>query len=272
MASLFARRKPARQSSFSAVRRGLARLLVLAGALTPAWPAASQTPVLPVKPFIMTLDSAADSYAGQWARLAYREAFRRMNITVEIVDYTLARRTALIEAGAVDGEGSRIAAYADAHPELIRVEESLIDFTFSIYTASPKLAARRLEDLPANAVVEYRRGVLMCENTLKKLIPAARLSTITSIDQGIKKLQAERTDAYCDLELYVREALHGAEFRGGATVRKLFDIASVPTYPYLAKRHADLAPRLAATLKQMKAEGLLDSYHKQVERQMGWSR
>lgn len=271
MTSSSTRQPRSQHSSKPAARRWLCCLLLI-GVLAPAWPALGQTPATRSKPFIMTRDAAAGSYAALWAGLVYAEAFRRMNIPLEMADYTLARRSVLIEEGAIDGEGSRILAYADAHPELVRVDEVLIDFTFSVYAANPKLSARRLEDLPADAIVEYRRGVLMCENTLKKAIPAERLSNITSTEQGVKKLLAGRTDAYCDIDLYVSEALHLEELKEAGTVRKLFDIAAVPTYPYLAKKHAALAPRLAAALKQMKAEGLLDAYHKQVERQLGWTR
>jgi hypothetical protein len=84
-------------------------------------------------------------------------------------------------------------------------------------------------------------------------------------------LLAGRSDAYCDIDIYVREALNSDELKGATAVRKLFDIASVPTYPYLYRKHADLAPRLAAVLKQMKAEGLLAEYRKQVERESGWA-
>lgn len=252
--------------------RWIPGLLLLISLVAAVSPALSQTPAVPAKSFVMGFDGDPESYLYRWATLVYVEAFKRMGMSVTFAGFTLTRRSALIEEGAIDGEGSRIQAYADAHPELVRVEEALIDFTFSLFSANSKLRAQRPEDLPANAAVEYRRGILMCENTLKKVIPAGRLSTIASTDQGIKKLQAGRTDAYCDIDLYVTEALHSTELRRGAKLSKLFDIASVPTYPYLAKRHVDLAPRLAATLKQMKAEGLLDSYHKQVERQMGWSR
>jgi hypothetical protein len=47
---------------------------------------------------------------------------------------------------------------------------------------------------------------------------------------------------------------------------------SVPTYTYLHKKHTELAPRLAATFKKMKAEGLIEAYRLQIEREMGWSK
>lgn len=247
------------------------RLLLLIGLAVPLAPALSQVQVTPPRPFIMAADAQPDTYAYKWARLIYAEAFRRLGIPLELVTHSLARRSALAEEGAIDGEVSRIYAYADAHPELVRVEEPVMDFTFSIFSANPNLRARTLEELPADALLEHRRGILLCENTLKKSIPPERLSNVANTEQGVRKLLAGRSDAYCDIDLYVREALNSGELRGVASVRKLFDIASVPTYPYLYKKHAGLAPRLAAILKQMKAEGLLAAYLKQAERESGWS-
>ena len=233
----------------------------------PAW---GQTP--PSKPFVMAADAEPTSYLFQWARLIYTEAFTRMGVPLEMTTYTLARRTALIEDGVIDGEVSRIYAYADAHPGLIRIEEPVMDFTFSVYTGSPSLRAQKLDELPVNTMVEHRRGILMCENALKKSFAPELISNVTSTEQGLKKLLARRSDAYCDIDAYIKETLQtSADLKGTTGVRKLFDLAAVPTYPYIFRRHADLAPKLTATLKQMRAEGLLVAYPKQAERMMGWS-
>lgn len=237
-----------------------------------AAPAYSQQ-ARPVAPFTMAADAEPGTYTRRWADLIYTEAFRRLGIPVQVANYTLARRTAMAEEGLIDGEVSRIQAYGDAHPELIRIDVPVMDFTFSLFAVKPELRLQRVEDLAApNIVAEYRRGVLMCENTLKKFVPPERLSDVPASDQGVKKLAAGRTDVFCDIDLYVRQALNSPELKDVANVRKLFNIASVPTYPYLNRKHADLAPRLTAVLKQMKAEGLLDAYPRQAEREMGWTR
>jgi hypothetical protein len=213
----------------------------------------------------MAADPTPHSIAYRWSKLINEEAFRRMGATVEIASFPLARRAALIEAGVIDGEISRIYSYADTHPELVRVEEPVMDFTFSLFTARPGLKAQKLADLPADVLVEYRRGVLVCENTLKPSIAAERLSNVSSTEQGIKKLLAGRSDAYCDIDIFVKDVQHSGEMKDDGKLRKLFDIATVATYPYFYKRHAPLAPRFAAILKQMKAEGLFAAYRKQAE-------
>lgn len=199
---------------------------------------------------------------GKWATLAYSEAFRRLGLPVRINHYPLARRTALVESGAIDG---------DAHPSLVRVEESFADRNFALFTTHPTLQPRTLEELRPNRwQVKFRRGLLFCESTLKPLLPAARLSDISSEEQGVKKLLAVRTDLYCDLDYAVRRVLHLPQFKKAAPVRKVFDLGVVPTYPYLHRKHAALAPLLAATLKKMKAERLIDAYRVQVEKELVW--
>lgn len=246
------------------IGRWLTITLLAIGLAANLSPAIGQTPPARAKPLVIAGDTEGFSFL--YTKAVYEEAFSRMGIPVEIAVYPLARRSAMVEAGALDGESSRTLSYGEAHPELVRVDESIIDLTFSVYTANPQLQAKRLEDLPAQALLEYRRGLLQCQTTLEKAIPAERLSTIASSEQGLRKLLAGRSDAYCDIELYVNEALHTAEFRDVTPVRKLFDIASLPTYPYLYKRHTQLAPRLAATLKKMKAQGLLERYRHEAER------
>lgn len=251
----------------------LAPLLLVAGLLFLASPARSQTAPTATAAFLMAADAEPNTYAFKWASLIYTEAFRRLGIPVQIATYSLARRSAMTNEGSIDGEVSRIYSYAEGNSHLIRVEEPVMEFTFALFTANPGLRLQRVEELAAsNLMVEHRRGILMCENTLKKVVPAERLSNVTTTEQGVKKLIAGRTDVYCDIDVYVPEVLHSPEFKGVTSVRKLFKIASVPTYPYLHKKHVALAPRLAATLKQMKIEGLLDAYPLQAEREMGWTR
>lgn len=222
-------------------------------------------------PFVMASDGAPNSYAGKWGLLIYTEVFRRLGIPYQFDFYSLKRRGSLADEGAIDGEGSRIYAYGATHPNLVRVEESLIDLTFSLYTANPTVDLRRLEELAGSKLlVEYRRGILMCENTLKPLVQADHLSDVLGVEQGVKKLLAGRTDLYCDIDAWVKEQLVSPEIKGAAKVRKVIDLGkSVPTYPYLHKRHVALAPRMAEVIKKMKAEGLIETYRLQVERELG---
>lgn len=230
--------------------------------------------VTTAKPFIMTADGEPTTYASRWVTLIYDEVFKRLGIPYQLEHYTLARRAALVEDGAADGEVSRVFNYGDNRPNLVRVDEPLISFGFSFFSANPTVHLERLEDLRgSNYLVEYRRGILICENTVKKFVPAERISDVPTQQQGLKKLVAGRTDLYCDIDVYVRQELAAPAFKGAPQVRKVISLGvAVPTYPFLNKKHAALAPRMAAVLKQMKAEGLIETYRLQVERELGWTR
>ena len=105
----------------------------------------------------------------------------------------------------------------------------------------------------------------MTQQALADRVGVSR-QTVVAIEQGIRKLIAGRADAYCDIDTFFDEVLHSGEIQGADKVRKLFEIAALPTYPYLYKKHSALAPSLAATIKKMKEEGLLDRYRAEAER------
>jgi hypothetical protein len=132
-------------------------------------------------------------------------------------------------------------------------------------SANASLALRRLDELQASPLrVLYRRGVVYCERTLSAL-PPERLANVTTTSQALKMLLAGRADVYCDIDSSMRQAQSEEQIRVPA-VRMLLELESAALYPYLHARHAELAPRLAAVLKRMKEEGLLDRYLREVPR------
>lgn len=247
--------------------------LLLAGLLFCSAPARSEAVAAASSTFVMGAGHSADSYTAKWVKLIYTEAFKRLGIPLQIEYLTGKRRGMLADDAGIDGEVGRVYSYAATHPNQIRVEEPVAEISFSLYTANPTLRLRRLDDLyPSSLLVEYRRGIDLCENMLKQLLPAERISEVPTEQQGMKKLLAGRTDLYCDIDLVVTGLLHTPEFKNAGGVRKVIDVGkSVPIYPYLNKKHAELAPRLAATLKKMKAEGVIETYRLDVERELGWA-
>ena len=150
------------------------RLAAIAYLLAWLIPAQCQTLPSKDKPFIMVADGESDTFGSRWITLIYTEVFKRLGMPLRVENYTLARRAVLVEEGLADGESGRIYAYGDSHPDMIRVEESVVDFGFSLYTADPTVHLARLEDLrTTNYLVEYRRGILLCENAIEKWTPPA---------------------------------------------------------------------------------------------------
>jgi len=103
-------------------------------------------------PFVMGTDHDETTFGGQWIRRVYAEAFRRLDLPLQWEVYPTKRLTVMLERGAVDGEAQRVAAYAQAHPTLVRVDESLTDGQFALFVAQPTPALQRLKDLPSAGV------------------------------------------------------------------------------------------------------------------------
>jgi len=244
------------------------RLLVAAGLLS--------IPMLhreassaPAEPFVMGTDQPETTFYGRWLRRAYTEAFRRLGMPVQFIMAPTQRLSSLMDQGGIDGEVVRARAYATAHPDAIRVDETILVTVFGLYAADPALHLQRLEDLPGTALrAAYRRGVVFCEKALRPLLPPNRLVDVTETAQGLSMLSAGRVDVFCEIDSSVSQALNEEAPKGVPTVRKLLDLESAPNYPYLHSKHAELAPRLAATLKQMKAEGLIERYQVEARREV----
>jgi len=254
---------PARHAGLRRRALALGLLLAVGSSLAQAGPA-------PAAGFVMGTDHDETSFAGQWIRRIYTEAFKRLGVPVRFVSYPTLRLSVMLERGEVDGEAWRALNYAAAHPDLVRVEEAAVDGQFALYVANDTVRLNRLEDLATtNLRAQYRRGVVVCENTLKKWQPADRLFDVTSTEQGLENLLQGPPDFFhCDTELSMASALFSGKFKGETRIRKLLVLSeSAPLYPYLHRKNAELAPRLAAVLKQMKAEGLIARYRLDVERE-----
>jgi hypothetical protein len=220
----------------------------------------------PLRSFVMVTDQPDTTYEGKWQRLAYQEAFKRLGVPLEIEMMPTLRVSAMVDSGAVDGQFMRVPAYADTHPDQVRVDESIYEVRFALWVSNPALTLPRLEDLAAtNWTGVYRRGVELCQRSLSPLVPATRLSSIATEYDGLRMLLTGRVDFFCEIDAALQSALYSPEFKGVTSVRPLLAIGDgVVLYPYLYKTHADLAPRLAAVLKDMKAEGLLERYRQQA--------
>jgi hypothetical protein len=218
----------------------------------------------PPRPFVMVTDQPETTYEGKWQRRAYEEAFKRLGVPLEVEMMPTQRVTAMVDSGAVDGQFMRVPAYADAHPDQVRVDESIYEVGFALWVSNPALTLSRLQDLAATSWIGiYRRGVELCQRSLSPLVPAERLSSVATEHDGLRMLVSGRVDYFCEIDAALQSALYSPEFKGVTSVRPLLTVGDrILLYPYLYKTHAELAPRLAAVLKAMKAEGLLERFRR----------
>lgn len=227
-------------------------------------------PALKDNTFVMTTIKSENDYLGKWLRQAYTEVFRRMGLKVEFKQYPAKRASMEAEAGNVDGELGRPYDYLSEHTNLIRVEESLFPLTFSAFTVQiPIPELNGWESLKGtNYRVGYIRGVRTTESNLPNVIGKENLSDVTEPAQGLKQLISGRIDLFVDEESGILTLLNSPEFKD-SKIRSAGIMGSVHLYPYLHKKHADLAPKMAEVIKAVKAEGLVEQYRVAVEKEFG---
>lgn len=210
------------------------------------------------------------TYIFNWFRLIYTEAFRRLGLQLELTTYPTQRIGVLLEQGGIDGEVGRARVYGEAYPQLIRVDESVLDVDFALFAANPELKVAQLADLRGSSlVVGYRRGVVYCEQELGSVLPAAQIADVTQEEQGLRMLVAGRIDLFCGMDTAVWSAMELPTLRNNGPVRKAVSLQLSALYPYLHPKQAARAAPLAAALKAMKAEGLVERYRLQALREYG---
>ena len=221
----------------------------------------------PIRLLVIATNQPETTYEGKWQRRVYEEAFKRLGVPFEVTLMPTLRMTAMADAGDIDGQFVRVFAYADAHPEQIRVEEPLYQVMFGLWVSNPALNLSRLGDLAATGWTGiYRRGIEQCQNSLSGVLPGERLSSVATPELGLRMLLAGRVDFYCELDGAVLNALYLPEFKNVPSVRPLLMYGdTIALHPYLHKKHAELAGRLAAVLKQMKADGSLERFRREVK-------
>lgn len=209
----------------------------------------------------LTLATGTDerSSDGRWLRRVFTEALRRLGWRLEVQEMPARRAELALQRGEVDGEMVRTAAYGEQHPELQRVDTPLMHASFGIYGTGAAGRPQSLEDLrQAEGAVIYRRGVVVCEQRLRELLPPERLVEISAADNAVRMLARGRARFVCDMDSTFSLSLAHLGDTRSPPLHRLFELGSpMPLYPYLHARHAALAPRLAAMLQTLRAEGWL---------------
>ncbi|NNF99545.1 MAG: hypothetical protein HKM93_09220 [Desulfobacteraceae bacterium] len=101
---------------------------------------------------------------------------------------------------------------------------------------------------------------------LSVVVKPEKLSTVNQPVHGLKKLMNRRIDVYIDSDKQVLSLLALPEFKDSG-LRIVAELESIASYPYLHKKHAELAPRLAEVLKEMKSMGLFEKFLEHVRNQ-----
>ncbi|MEW6593853.1 MAG: transporter substrate-binding domain-containing protein [Thermodesulfobacteriota bacterium] len=176
-------------------------------------------------------------------------AFQRLGLHVTIGHLPAERSLLNANAGIDDGDFVRIAGLEQRYPNLVMVPEPLDEFHFVVFTRHLALGSVEWSSLTPYAVGIVRGWKILEEN----LAGVRELTRVKNQEQLFKLLKNGRIDA----AVYARKEGWGLVHRLGISdaVALSPPLAVRPMHLYLHRRHAGLAPRLAAVFRSMKQDG-----------------
>jgi len=204
--------------------------------------------------------------------LMYTEAFNRLGYGFAYSFYPLKRSLLESDSGRVDGETARLkfdSSIREKYPNLVLVDEVVWESVVAGYSIDPGIHLDGWASLKKNhdIIIGYPRGHLHIEKMLKEHnINPVRVYETTDARQGLRMLASKRINLFIESDINIEGSLLEKEFRS-LTIGRAGELSRVPLFPYLHKRHAAMAPRLAAALKEMKADHTYDLLIKRAQRE-----
>jgi len=177
------------------------------------------------------------------------EVFRRIGIVAEAVKYEASER-AMINAntGIDDGVAMRIKGLEKNYPNLVRIDEKVIDNDFVAYAGKLQFATTSFDTLKA-LHVGYITGWKVFESAL----PAG---TAVTKAKDAEQLFTLLNNNHADVILFERWQGNQILRERGIKAQMLRPpLVSTEMFMYLHQKHAHLAEPAARALRAMKADG-----------------
>lgn len=178
-----------------------------------------------------------------------REAYARIGVTVRFEYLPLLREYDSAAQRRIDASAARTPIAAQGDPDLVLVETPLLRTTVVAYSRAPRAGLDTWDDLRG-----LKTGYLRGDRTTCKFLTCRNPGAyrFASLKAGFSALREERLDVF---------VTHTTIVRLGGMAEAAQDLAASPPlfegffHHALNLRHADLAPRLSAALREMIESG-----------------
>ncbi len=217
-------------------------------------------PAVAQEKFSMTISIGPPLYFEEsdgFFELLTAEIFERLDLEHEIIWLPPQRSLLYTSDGTYDGHIARTAAVELKFPELIRVPVNVFDFEFMAFARDPDIQINGWESLLPYSVGMINGWKIAEQNTAG----AKSVARANDYGQLLSMLEKERIDI-----AILDRVMGGWKLKQLGYDIKVLEppIVSKPNFIYLNKKHAGLAPKIAAVLEAMKKDGSFDAIYAQT--------
>ncbi|SMF35912.1 extracellular solute-binding protein, family 3 [Desulfovibrio gilichinskyi] len=209
---------------------------------------------------IFASGSPMDSYQSMITYPLLKEACKRNGINLEVKSYPSPRALLMSNSGALDGELHRVYEFHEVsngkYPNLVRIECQLLSSYVAVFSKDHNIKISSCADLK-DATVGYRAGRQNIKKQLSETLPESHIFSQTS------ELSLFRMVGKGLLDYVISESIEGKKFLylypELKTIKEVGRLSEMKIYAYINKKYSQLAPKIAATLNEMKRDGTFKS-------------
>ncbi len=190
--------------------------------------------------------------------LVAKEALRRIGKKIAVTNLPAERSLINANKGIEDGDLQRVGGLSKKYPNLIQVGEPFRTAEFSVFTKQENFTPKGWKSLePYN--VGFLNGWKILEANVKNV------KSITKV-AGAGQLFALLENGRADVVIYAKwQGIHMIRKLGLKGIRILEPpLVKKPMFMYLHKKYKDLAPKIAAALRDMKSDGTYQDLYDKV--------
>ena len=196
-----------------------------------------------------TLDG---TYVQKISELVIREAYSRLNISIQIKELPARRAIAMANSGLVDGELSRVSGIEKKFTSLIPINVP-VNFIEGVILSKDKPVTVDGWDSIKKFKVAIRRGVVFAERGTRNM----DVQVLNTWDATLSALQTGRADVLVVPKTIALQILHNYEPKN--IIINEPAVVSLPLYHYLNTKRSAMAPKIESVLNKMQSEGTIKS-------------
>ena len=195
-----------------------------------------------------TLEPFVTAEGGGFYGKLVKELFSRIDIDAKVIPLTSARAILNVNEGIDDGAIARTKGMEKQYKNLIRVPGPIVKFQFVAYSLDKKIEVTNWDSFKGYSV-GIIRGWKIYENNVTN---AKRITKVTGAEQLFNLLLNGRSD------LILFEYHRGTWWNNHMNAKAHLlgsPVAEKDMFIYMHKKHAELVPKIAKALADMKADG-----------------